>query len=211
MRRSPCPTEALVRRPQDDVFHRRLAAFNARRFTPGLPHDGWEADDHAQCADASSRRGAGSSSSASGSPRGPRRRRVTRPGSSPGSRSWTALGPGRATRCSPGWPSRLAWTRCAGSSPRRSRARPGFEDLTAVTQVRLPQRPKLELARNYWDEMGRGNPKGMHGPMLETLARALKLEPRVETTVWESLALANTMAGWPATGATRSIRSARWA
>ena len=26
-----------------------LAAFNARRFTPGLPHDGWEAeiDDHA--------------------------------------------------------------------------------------------------------------------------------------------------------------------
>ncbi|HYZ61015.1 MAG TPA: iron-containing redox enzyme family protein, partial [Acetobacteraceae bacterium] len=71
----------------------------------------------------------------------------------------------------------------------------GFEDLTAVTQVRLPQRPKLELARNYWDEMGRGNAKGMHGPMLETLARALKLTPKVETTVWESLALANTMAG----------------
>ncbi len=71
----------------------------------------------------------------------------------------------------------------------------GFEDLTAVTQVRLPQRPKLELARNYWDEMGRGNPKGMHGPMLDTLARALGLEPSVETTVWEALALANTMAG----------------
>jgi len=71
----------------------------------------------------------------------------------------------------------------------------GFEDLSALTQVKLPQRPKLEIARNYWDEMGRGNPKGMHGPLLETLAHRLGLEPRIETTVWESLALANTMAG----------------
>jgi len=61
--------------------------------------------------------------------------------------------------------------------------------------VKLPQRPKLEIARNYWDEMGRGNPKGMHGPLLETLARRLNLDPRIETTVWEALALANTMAG----------------
>jgi len=71
----------------------------------------------------------------------------------------------------------------------------GFEDLSALTQVKLPQRPKLEIARNYWDEMGRGNPKGMHGPMLEVLAGRLGLEPRMETTVWEALALANTMAG----------------
>ena len=71
----------------------------------------------------------------------------------------------------------------------------GFEDLSALTQVKLPQRPKLEIARNYWDEMGRGNPKGMHGPMLEVLAERLGLEPKLETTVWESLALANTMAG----------------
>jgi hypothetical protein len=71
----------------------------------------------------------------------------------------------------------------------------GFDDLTALTQVRLPKRVKLELARNYWDEMGRGKPKGMHGPLLETLAARLSLEPRVETTVWEALALANTMAG----------------
>ncbi len=39
----------------------------------------------------------------------------------------------------------------------------GFDDLVAMTQVRLPARPKMELARNYWDEMGRGNMKGMHG------------------------------------------------
>ncbi len=71
----------------------------------------------------------------------------------------------------------------------------GFDDLCALTQVRLPVPAKLEVARNYWDEMGRGNPKGMHGPMLEVLAHKLGLEPRVEATVWESLALANTMAG----------------
>jgi hypothetical protein len=69
----------------------------------------------------------------------------------------------------------------------------GFDDLVAYTQVKLPQRAKLELARNYWDEMGRGNAKGMHGPMLTTLAATLEVEPAIETTVWESLALANAM------------------
>ena len=69
----------------------------------------------------------------------------------------------------------------------------GFDDLTAFTQVKLPARIKLELARNYWDEMGRGNAKGMHGPMLERLVTALDLQPTIESTVWESLALANAM------------------
>jgi Iron-containing redox enzyme len=71
----------------------------------------------------------------------------------------------------------------------------GFEDLTALTQLKLPTRPKLELARNYWDEMGRGNPKAMHGPLLSALAAHLELTPLPETTVTESMALANTMAG----------------
>ncbi len=69
----------------------------------------------------------------------------------------------------------------------------GFDDLVAYTQVKLPAAPKLELARNYWDEMGRGNPKGMHGPMLQVLIQTLGLKPSIETTVWESLALANAM------------------
>jgi hypothetical protein len=69
----------------------------------------------------------------------------------------------------------------------------GFDDLVAYTQVKLPAGPKLELARNYWDEMGRGNIKGMHGPMLDTLVETLGVTPRIETTVWESLALANAM------------------
>jgi hypothetical protein len=69
----------------------------------------------------------------------------------------------------------------------------GFDDLVAYTQVKLPVSPKLELARNYWDEMGRGSAKGMHGPMLDLLVETLAVEPAIETTVWESLALANAM------------------
>ncbi len=68
----------------------------------------------------------------------------------------------------------------------------GFDDLVALTQVKLPARPKLELARNYWDEMGQGHEGGMHGPMLSRLARALQLNTNGDT-VWESLALSNLM------------------
>lgn len=69
----------------------------------------------------------------------------------------------------------------------------GFDDLVAMTQVKLPVRPKLELARNYWDEMGHGTHKGMHGPMLDALVETLRVAPIIENTVWESLALANAM------------------
>ena len=69
----------------------------------------------------------------------------------------------------------------------------GFDDLVAMTQVKMPVRAKLEMARNYWDEMGRGDEKGMHGPMLERLAAHFAVEPKIETTVPESLALGNTM------------------
>jgi hypothetical protein len=69
----------------------------------------------------------------------------------------------------------------------------GFDDLVALTQVKLPIEPKLELARNYWDEMGRGNAKGMHGPMLDSLAKALRVQPSIATTIRQSLALANAM------------------
>lgn len=71
----------------------------------------------------------------------------------------------------------------------------GFEDLVAYTQVKLPAQAKLECARNYWDEMGRGKPKAMHGPLLENMVVDLDLNPTIDATVWESLALANTMLG----------------
>ena len=70
----------------------------------------------------------------------------------------------------------------------------GFDDLVALTQIKLtPPQAKLELARNYWDEMGRGNAAGMHGPMLERTVDELELHPTIDGTVVESLALANVM------------------
>ena len=75
----------------------------------------------------------------------------------------------------------------------------GFDDLVALTQVKLPDRAKLELARNYWDEMGRGNANGMHGPMLTRTTAVLGLTPTIDSTLWQSLALANTMTAFATT------------
>ena len=69
----------------------------------------------------------------------------------------------------------------------------GFDDLVALTQLRLPARAKLEMARNYWDEMGQGHAGGMHGPMLEALGRALRVEEAPGPIVWEARSLSNLM------------------
>jgi len=69
----------------------------------------------------------------------------------------------------------------------------GFDDLLAITQVKMPEQAKLEMARNYWDEMGRGASKGMHGPMLDRLAHHVAVQPTPETVIPEALALGNLM------------------
>jgi hypothetical protein len=69
----------------------------------------------------------------------------------------------------------------------------GFEDLLALTQIKVPVQAKLEMARNFWDEMGRGSGQGMHGPMLGRLAEHFRISPTPSTVVPESLALGNTM------------------
>jgi hypothetical protein len=69
----------------------------------------------------------------------------------------------------------------------------GFEDLLAITQIKMPVQPKLEMARNFWDEMGRGSGKGMHGPMLERLSEYFHLLPTADEIVPEALALGNAM------------------
>jgi hypothetical protein len=69
----------------------------------------------------------------------------------------------------------------------------GFDDLLAFTQVKMPEQAKLEMARNFWDEMGRGASKGMHGPMLERLAHHVDVRPTPDTVIPEALALGNLM------------------
>ena len=177
-----------------DLFHRRFAAFNARRFDPALPTVDWEADlalDHQYLLEEGQWLEAARAAVADRAAEAPRDPHGfiawfeeldrTGPGQHDPLFEWLAE---EATMDEMRW---FLTQEVAGEA--------GFEDLTALTQVKLLQQPKLELARNYWDEMGRGNPKGMHGPMLESLAVALGLTPSVETTIWESLALANTMAG----------------
>ena len=69
----------------------------------------------------------------------------------------------------------------------------GFEDLLALTQLKMPALVKLEMARNFWDEMGRGHASGMHGPLLDRLASALSVAAAVADIVPASLSLSNLM------------------
>ena len=58
----------------------------------------------------------------------------------------------------------------------------GFDDLVAACQIGLDGEPKLELARNYWDEMGNGTLAAVHTELHRDLARALGLRdvPRTD-------------------------------
>jgi hypothetical protein len=49
----------------------------------------------------------------------------------------------------------------------------GFDDLVAICQISLDGDAKLELARNYWDEMGRGNATQVHTELHRRLKAAL--------------------------------------
>lgn len=70
----------------------------------------------------------------------------------------------------------------------------GFDDLVALTQLKMPTQAKLELARNYWDEMGRGIESGMHGPMLGRLAQSLELDANADIVI-DAIALGNVLCG----------------
>ena len=51
----------------------------------------------------------------------------------------------------------------------------GFDDLVAACQIGLDGAPKLELAQNYWDEMGNGSLARVHTELHRKLSRALGL------------------------------------
>ena len=53
----------------------------------------------------------------------------------------------------------------------------GFDDLVAICQIGLDGEAKLELARNYWDEMGRGRAADVHTELHRSLTAALGLRP----------------------------------
>ena len=74
----------------------------------------------------------------------------------------------------------------------------GFDDLVAVCQVGLDGEAKLELARNYWDELGNGRLDRVHTELHRKLSRALRLpdvpRPALPTTALRRAALGSLLA-----------------
>ena len=61
----------------------------------------------------------------------------------------------------------------------------GFDDLVAACQLGLSGSAKMELARNYWDEMGNGTPEAVHTTLHDRLVEAVQMPllPREELPV----------------------------
>lgn len=59
----------------------------------------------------------------------------------------------------------------------------GFDDLVALCQVGLAGEAKLELATNYWDEMGNGTLSRVHTVLHDDLVAACELPRDVELPV----------------------------
>ena len=64
----------------------------------------------------------------------------------------------------------------------------GFDDLVAVCQVGLSGSAKLELGKNYWDEMGQGHAEGVHTTLYEDLVAAIEM-PRIPRELLPVVAL----------------------
>jgi len=181
-----------------DALHRRLARWNRDRLAPGAPHDDWRAEErlNAGMRDLEGRwveslRRAVAPAAAEA------------PRDADGFAHWferlVDTGPGQGDALFPWLADEATLADMKWFLTQEAAGEAGFDDLVALAQVKLPPVPKLELARNYWDEMGRGAEGGMHGPMLERTVHTLGLTPTIEETVWPSLALANTLTAFVTT------------
>jgi hypothetical protein len=70
----------------------------------------------------------------------------------------------------------------------------GFDDLVAACQVGLTGPAKMELATNYWDEMGDGDPDAVHTTLHERLVAAIDM-PTLPLAGQPTSALARTAMG----------------
>jgi hypothetical protein len=178
----------------NDSFQRGLAHWNRKRLAPQFPPDNWQAEQERtarmsrlEIAFIEELRGEVAAQAAAA------------PTEADAFVAWfedlKSTGPGQGDPLFPWLAEEASRDELRWFFEQEAAGEAGFDDLVAYTQVKLPARAKLELARNYWDEMGRGNIKGMHGPMLGVLVETLGVDPTIENTVWESLALANAMTG----------------
>ena len=176
--------------PTPAELHRKLARFNQPRLRPALPHPGWREDVAAELelrmleGDFVEHERTAIAAQAGEAPTDPAAFLAWFEG-------LRRTGPGQGDPLFPWLASSATLPQMRWFLGQEVAGEAGFDDLVALTQLKLPAGPKLELARNYWDEMGRGHERAMHGPMLGRVAQALEVEASIDGTVWESLALAN--------------------
>jgi hypothetical protein len=88
-----------------------------------------------------------------------------------------------ATRAQLEWFFRME---CAGEA--------AFDDMVALGQVGTRGQVKIEMGRNYWDEMGRGRDHAVHTHLFHRLIEGLSLEaPSASDLPWQVLAGVNVM------------------
>lgn len=175
-------------------FHSTLARFNALRLAPGYIHRDWIKDIQVE-ADMRAREGAfieqereAVQEAAQQAPQEPK-------AFVQWFESLNNYGPGQGDPLFPWLAGEADLQQMRWFLSQEAAAEAGFEDLVAMTQIKLPARAKLEMARNYWDEMGCGNERAMHGQLLAAVIDELKLAPVIDHTVWQSLAMSNLMIG----------------
>jgi hypothetical protein len=174
------------------LFQRELTRFNHRRLEPLLPEPGWRSDLRRESLVLEAEREFVEAVRREIAPLG-----ADIPDTVDAFIAWferlRAHGPGQEDPLFPWLASTASLAQMKWFVEQEVAGEAGFDDLLALTQVKMPEQGKLEMARNYWDEMGRGAAKGMHGPMLARLAAHLDVRPTPDTVVPEALALGNMM------------------
>jgi hypothetical protein len=185
-------TASALEGPAFDRFQRSLATYNAQQLDPAMPDECWreEIENHARIA-----RAEGEYVEAVRRHIAPLVTKI--PCDVQGFIGWyEALresGPGQGDPLFPWLAENATLEEMLWFLTQEVAGEAGFDDLLAMTQVKVPVTAKLEMARNFWDEMGRGRASAMHGPLLERLATYLGLEASPDRVVPESLALGNAM------------------
>ena len=183
---------AALHGPAFARFQTELAKYNGRQLEPRFPDENWrqEIDDYAQVI-----RAEGEYLEAVRSENAPLLADI--PGEVDGFIDWfedlKQTGPGQGDPLFPWLAESATREDMLWFLTQEVAGEAGFDDLLAMTQVKMPVTAKLEMARNYWDEMGRGRDTAMHGPLLERLATYLGIDAKPDHVVPESLALGNAM------------------
>lgn len=189
----PRPPRAAQRKDDPRALHLRLTAFNRRRMQPVYSTGDWQ-DELRAALDAQLEEGAWIEAERSAVE--PWLAEV--PHDPDAFVAWfetlAERGPGQGDPLFPWLAERASLEQMRWFVAQEIGGEAGFDDLVALTQVGFENEPKLEMARNYWDELGRGHAKAMHGPMLTDAARELDVKADARSTVWPALALANLMA-----------------